>query len=146
MDAFKISVIITAIIIFSIIFLMIKLIKFKKSEAASGNGNLGDNIEDRKCLSCGYQGKMKTWLRYYGVAQFIALILLLFFFVPGLIFIAWAWGKYKCPNCGALGKNTPFDPSRVAVNNNPQIKKCPYCAEEIMAAAVKCKHCGSEIP
>ncbi|WP_223538797.1 superinfection immunity protein [Pseudomonas sp. BF-R-12] len=24
-------------------------------------------------------------------------------------------------------------------------KICPYCAEEILAAAVKCKHCGSDV-
>jgi len=25
-------------------------------------------------------------------------------------------------------------------------KRCPFCAEEILALAVKCKHCGSAIP
>lgn len=59
---------------------------------------------DKKCLSCGYVGPMKTWLSNYNAPQFITLILLLFYVIPGLIFIAWGWGKHKCPQCGALGK------------------------------------------
>ena len=27
----------------------------------------------------------------------------------------------------------------------PTIKECPFCAEEVKSAAIKCKHCGSEI-
>lgn len=26
-----------------------------------------------------------------------------------------------------------------------QIKQCPYCAEDILMAAKKCKHCGSDV-
>lgn len=26
------------------------------------------------------------------------------------------------------------------------LKRCPYCAELIQRAAVKCKHCGSDVP
>ncbi|MBW6487335.1 MAG: SHOCT domain-containing protein [Syntrophobacterales bacterium] len=59
----------------------------------------------RHCLVCGYEGKMKTWLSNYSAPQFIILLGLLFFIIPGLIFIALFWGKYKCPNCGAIGKN-----------------------------------------
>jgi predicted RNA-binding Zn-ribbon protein involved in translation (DUF1610 family) len=62
---------------------------------------------DRKCHQCGYVGPMKTWLRNYSFPQFIIIVGLLFYVLPGLIFWAWGWGKYKCPLCGALAKNSP---------------------------------------
>ncbi len=61
----------------------------------------------RRCTACGYQGQMRTWLRNYNGPQFLAILLLLFYILPGIIFIAWGWGKYKCPNCGKVGENTP---------------------------------------
>ena len=30
-------------------------------------------------------------------------------------------------------------------NENPDFKECPFCAEEIKIAAIKCKHCGSAL-
>ena len=32
------------------------------------------------------------------------------------------------------------------VKSNADTKKCPFCAEEVKLAAIKCKHCGSELP
>lgn len=61
----------------------------------------------RRCTSCGFTGQMKTWLRNYNGPQFIAILLLFLWIIPGLIFIAWGWGKYKCPNCGKVGENVP---------------------------------------
>lgn len=57
---------------------------------------------NRRCLRCGHIGQMKTWLRNYNAPQVITLVLLFFWIIPGLIFIAWGWGKHKCPQCGAL--------------------------------------------
>lgn len=62
---------------------------------------------ERRCLACGYTGRMKTWLRGYSLPQITLLLLLFCMFIPGLIFWAWAWGKFKCPMCGALAKNVP---------------------------------------
>jgi hypothetical protein len=33
----------------------------------------------------------------------------------------------------------------VTGGNSKQVKACPFCGEEILAVAVKCKHCGSEV-
>ena len=33
---------------------------------------------------------------------------------------------------------------RLPREHSREVKSCPYCAEEILEAAVKCKHCGSD--
>lgn len=70
-------------------------------------GQISGIPNQRRCTACGFQGQMKTWLRNYSGGQFIALLLLLFYVLPGVLFIAWGWGKYKCPACGKVGENAP---------------------------------------
>lgn len=72
---------------------------------AALSGVVSGKPNERRCLACGNQGTMKTWLTNYSLPQALALILLLFYILPGLLFIAWAWGKYKCPHCGKVGEN-----------------------------------------
>ena len=66
------------------------------------------NASDRKCLSCGYEGEMKTWIANYTVPKLILVAGFLLGYIPGLIFLAVYWGKYKCRKCGAVGKNQPI--------------------------------------
>ena len=59
----------------------------------------------RECLACGYEGEMKTWLSNFIAPKIITVMGFLLGYIPGLIFLAIYWGKYKCPGCGSIGKN-----------------------------------------
>jgi len=76
-------------------------------QPVNDNNDLDKEPSDRKCLSCGYEGKMKTWIANYAVPKIILIAGFLLGYIPGLIFLAIYWGKYKCQSCGAVGKNQP---------------------------------------
>ncbi len=59
----------------------------------------------RKCLTCGYQGEMKTWIANFTAPKVILVAGFLLGYLPGIVFLAFYWGKCKCPGCGAIGKN-----------------------------------------
>lgn len=70
-------------------------------------GDQGTDTSERKCLSCGYEGKMKTWISNYTLPKVILVAGFLLGYIPGLIFLVFYWGKYKCQGCGSIGKNQP---------------------------------------
>lgn len=54
------------------------------------------------CTRCGYAGPLQAWLKHERQPKFIALLGFWLGILPGLLFLAWSWEKYKCPSCGAL--------------------------------------------
>lgn len=75
-----------------------------------------------------------------------------------------AGARVKCPKCQNIivvkkplpelteleesvpEQATPRNESpEINKSSSPQTKNCPYCAEVILAAATRCKHCGSDL-
>ena len=51
-------------------------------------------------------------------------------------------------NNSANNSNTQFKSNsagQIGDGNVPEFKVCPYCAEDVKFAAIKCRYCGSEI-
>ncbi len=51
----------------------------------------------------------------------------------------------RCPKCQGTDSLRKLDNKSNEATSSAAIKKCPYCAEEILLEAIKCKHCGSDI-
>lgn len=66
------------------------------------------------------------------------------------VFLGWSLIGWVVAIVWAFKRPEPLTPSTPTSASAPQpereTKVCPFCAEEILAAAVKCKHCGSDIP
>ena len=75
------------------------------SQSAETHNDLENSSNIRTCLACGHEGEMKKWISNYNVPKIITIAGFLLGYIPGLIFLAFYWGKYKCPSCGKIGKN-----------------------------------------
>jgi len=86
----------------------------------------------------------EAWARKHPNLTSIALINLLvgWSLVGWIIAIVWAHRKSEPISAPrALHSETDMtlaDPSR-------KTKTCPYCAEQVLETAIKCKHCGSDL-
>ncbi|MGN7836321.1 Pmp3 family protein [Acinetobacter sp. 22323] len=100
-----------------------------------------------KCKQCG-ESKLKG-------SGWITLILILFYIIPGLIYMVWRRsGLGECKFCGSSdvipASQKPINQiqtpniSQPLFENVPH-KNCPDCRELIRFDARKCKHCGSYI-
>lgn len=46
----------------------------------------------------------------------------------------------------AAAQPTLHASSQIPVADSANLKACPFCAESVRMEAIKCKHCGSELP
>lgn len=97
-----------------------------------------------KCTQCGTVGTSK--LKGNG---WITFILILFYIIPGLIYMVWRRnGLGACPSCSSdkviLNSAVPSQPAPYVEASSEQVR-CPECRELIRYDAKKCKHCGSAV-
>ncbi|MCH7959912.1 MAG: DUF805 domain-containing protein [Candidatus Hydrogenedentes bacterium] len=51
---------------------------------------------------------------------------------------------FHLPSSSA-SNSSQIDNIHIPIESDPEYKTCPYCAEEVKFAAIKCKHCGERL-
>ncbi|WP_265494728.1 superinfection immunity protein [Providencia heimbachae] len=83
------------------------------------------------------EAKIKSHSRFNQIL--VVNILLGWTLIGWVVAYVWALGG-KDENSKSIMANVNLGVGR------KKTKQCPYCAEDILEAAIKCKHCGSDIP
>jgi len=91
------------------------------------------------------QPTYEAWSRKHeNLASLGMLNLFLGWTLIGWVF-AMVWALRKPPTVRTLAPD-PIESSAPLASSKRETKLCPFCAEEVMAAAIKCKHCSSDLP
>ena len=100
-------------------------------------------------MYCKHCERLVEAKRKIGVGTLILVIITAGFWLPVIFFY-----DLRCAICqgnSLSSKNRANDsgaPSEILGETkkaSTDTKNCPFCAEEILAAAIKCKHCGSSL-
>lgn len=85
-----------------------------------------------------------AWRGHKSAAAIFALNLL-----AGWTFIGWlvalVWSLTTPEEKVVVVQPASPGPAEIALQDDPDYRDCPFCAEPIKALAKKCKHCGSEV-
>ncbi|VVN21410.1 hypothetical protein PS662_04387 [Pseudomonas fluorescens] len=87
---------------------------------------------------------IEAWLKSHPNIASIALVnfFLGWTLVGWVVAVVWAFKKAEPQVTPPLTK--PYEPM-FATAEAKKFKVCPFCAEDVLLAAIKCKHCGSDL-